>query len=206
MSFQRITITGSMRSSLKRLARAARATSSASSSISLIARIALRRAVEGPAARRAASRARSVAWTSSAQSSNDCFVGALDAVEPEQLGRVLRRVGDVVDRERERDDVVAVVRRDEHGVRQREELGDDAVGLVLEILHLVLRRPGRPARGTAARPSARPRRRLARLGEQHVDLAAAGSEAEPHQKIALTGAPHQRRDQRPRPGSSAPRR
>ena len=93
----------------------------------------------GPSGRRAAPRARSVACTSSPQSSSDCRVGALDAVEAEQLGGVLDRVGDVVDRERERDDVLAVVRRDEHAVRQREQLRDDAVGLVLELLHLVLR-------------------------------------------------------------------
>jgi len=36
--------------------------------------------------------------------------GALDAVEPEQLRGVLPRVGDVVDRERERDQIVTVVR------------------------------------------------------------------------------------------------
>ncbi len=139
MSFQRITITGSMRSSLNRLARAARATSSASSSISLIARI---RSDEPRRPRSSAEQHRQlVGGADEKRAQRERLLRRhLDAVETEQLGRVLRRVGDVVDGERERDDVVAVVRRDEHGVRQREQRRNDLVGLVLELLHLVLGR------------------------------------------------------------------
>ncbi len=128
MSFHRITSTGSIRSSLNRLARAARATSSASSS-----------------------------------------------------------VRDVVDRERERDEVLPVVRRHEHRVRVREQLRHDVVGLVLEVLDVLLRRPGRPAQEPLLHGLRDRDHPLPRLVEQSMDLTRTGTEADPHQKIAFTG-------------------
>ena len=171
MSFQRITITGSIRSSLNRLARAARATSSASSSISLIAHDLVRRAAHPL---QAAEQRRELLGRPNEQPAelDRLLRRRLDAVEPEQLRRVLGRVGDVVDRERERDQVLAVERRHEQRVRLAEQLGDDAVGVVLELLHLVLRRAGRPVDDPPLHRPGDLERRLAGLREQHVDLAA----------------------------------
>ena len=139
MSFQRMTISGSIRSSLKRPARAARATSSASSSIALIATISsaeprspLRRPrssrepLRSPA--RAGRRARAT----------------VASAPRRRRGRAARprsrsASGDLVDRERERDEVVAVVGRHEQAVGLR---------------RAARRRPGRPrARAPSSRPA-----------------------------------------------------
>ncbi len=63
----------------------------------------------------------------------------LDAVELEQVGRLLDVVDDVVDRSREREDVLAVERRDVLGVQEPDEVARDPVALVLGRLHVGLR-------------------------------------------------------------------
>src|SRR6476659_4184865 len=107
----------------------------------------------------------------------------LDAVEAEQL----RRVRDVVDREGERDQVVTVEGGLEEGVRHRDQLRDDTVGLVLELLDVVLRRARRPLPEALVDCAHDCERRLACRRDLRVQLAAAATETDPHQKIASTG-------------------
>ena len=62
----------------------------------------------------------------------------LDAVELEQVGRLLDVVDDVVDRRRELEDVLAVERRHVLGVQELDEVARDPVALVLGRLHVRL--------------------------------------------------------------------
>src|SRR5439155_5551916 len=66
----------------------------------------------------------------------------LDAVEAEELARVLDRVDHVVDRTGEREEVVAVEGRDVLRVDQADQFARHAVALVLELLDLVLAHRG----------------------------------------------------------------
>ena len=103
----------------------------------------------------------------------------LDAVEAEQLGRVLDLVRHLVDRERERDEVLAVVRGHELGVDAAQRLHHDAIAFVLELLHVIL---ADARRGVFAEPPLdrfRSRHRvLAGTREQLEHLAAPRPEAE----------------------------
>ena len=111
----------------------------------------------------------------------------LDAVEAEELARVLDRVDHVVDRTGEREEVVAVEGRDVLRVDQADQFARHAVALVLELLDLVLAHRG--ARELAETDLRLPRdleRRRGRAREQHVELVRPRAEGD-HQKIPWIG-------------------
>ena len=180
MSFQRITIIGSMRSSLNRLARV-RAV------LDLFDRDDPRRRSAQPLQLGEQVRELLGRLDEQAAELERLPRHVLDAVHAEQLGGALRGVGDIVDRERERDQVVAVVRCDEHGVCHRQQLRDDAVSNVLAILHVFLRRAVRPLTEPRVDGAAHLEYRFTRVREQDEDLAGPRADADPHPKIAFTG-------------------
>ena len=69
---------------------------------------------------------------------------ALDLVEPDDGGRGVDRVHDVVEDARERVDVFAIERRDERAMQALDDLVGDEVALVLDFLDLVGLVPDRP--------------------------------------------------------------
>src|SRR5581483_8411353 len=91
------------------------------------------------------------------------------------------------DGERQGDDVVAVVGRDEELVGLGQQLGHRGVRAMLELLHLVLRRSRRPFDEAAVDGVHDRGHALAGTREPRVDLAGSGTEPDPHQKITLTG-------------------
>src|SRR5262245_15007631 len=178
MPFQRITSTGSMRSSLKRLARAARDR----------VRLVLDRLDPADLLGRPAQLAEPAEQRSEllgrpheqAAELDRMPRRRLDAVEPEQLGGALDLVRHLVDGERERDEVLAVVRCDELRVDRPERLRDDPVALVLELFHLVWLTDEQER--AAARPA------LDQLDEEPRDLARVqGGFVEEVEELALVG-------------------
>ena len=170
MSFQRITISGSMRSSRKSAASASRKTRSPSSSSDfsstsvcldpahplqvgagereLLDRLHDDRALLHRVPRR-----------------------QLDAVEAEQVGRLLEVVDDVVDLGREEVDVLAVERGQVLGVEERDQLAHDRVARRLGRLHLLLRDAGVRVLAETALDEARDLEGVfARRGEEGEEL------------------------------------
>ena len=93
----------------------------------------------------------------------------LDAVEAEQVGRLLEVVDDVVDLGREQVDVLAVERRDVLRVEERDEVARDRVAGRLDRLDLLLRDAGVRVLAEAALDEPRDLERvLAGLAEEDV--------------------------------------
>ena len=141
MSFQRITISGSMRSSRNSAASASRKTRSPSSSSDFSSTSALLdpghplqvRAREGELLDR---------LHDDRALLHRVLRRQLDAVEAEQVGCLLEVVDDVVDLGREEVDVLAVERGQVLGVEERDQLAHDRVAGGLGRLHLLLRDAG----------------------------------------------------------------
>ena len=110
----------------------------------------------------------------------------LDAVEAEQVGRLLEVVDDVVDLGRELVDVLAVEGREVLGVQEGDQLAGDRVPRGLHCLHLLLRDPG--ARMLAEATLDEPRglqRVLAGPGEEREELGRPRRQADPHARGTL---------------------
>ena len=138
MSFQRITISGSMRSSRNSDASASRRTRSPWSSSDFSSTSACW-TPRHPLQVRARDRELLDRLDDDRALLDRVPRRQLDAVEAEQVGRLLEVVDDVVDLGREHVDVLAVERRQVLGVEERDQVARDRVARGLGRLHLLLR-------------------------------------------------------------------
>ena len=118
------------------------------------------------------------------------FAGAeadgLEAIQPDQRRRGVNRIHHVVERPRQREDVLAVERRDEGAVEALDDFVREEVALVLDLLDLVGLVPGGMFRRQHfLEQTGAAFQLVAKRLEIRVELFFAGKQSEGHQRAGL---------------------